>query len=380
MKSQFSLTDILSMMALFVAILYNIQVIVLKRKTKAASFFTFQFLNLTFIIFFFMMLKMNLDDYVKYLTPLLIFSQLILPINLWVYLKKLTQFKRRTYWKHYIAPFIACLIAVILFVWAVLSKTEGSVNLSGTIMRGYVIFLMTAGFLALNVVYLSLSFVLLYKHQKVVRNYYSYTQRVDLAWVRYMIFGYLFLLVGLILCEIFKGFWSDAIFYGSLTLYIIFIGTNALKQQNVWSQLSEKNSETNSDELGEEIENSNQEVYTEAQLELFQDLKKRLMHVMEENKPYLDQDLTILKLAKDLQTNTKYLSFVINSEFNQNFINFINEYRVEEVKLGLVLENQNLTIEALAQEAGFKSKSSFNAAFKKSTGMTPSAYMKMKQK
>ena len=106
------------------------------------------------------------------------------------------------------------------------------------------------------------------------------------------------------------------------------------------------------------------------------ELKLKLETFMEEEKPFLDQDLSILKLSKDLKTNTKYLSYIINTEYKQNFINFINEFRIKDVKENLLSNKMNYTIEALAQNSGFKSKSSFNGAFKKVTGKTPSEFIK----
>jgi AraC-like DNA-binding protein len=196
-----------------------------------------------------------------------------------------------------------------------------------------------------------------------------------------MLYAYIFLLFGLILSNASNLEWTDWVFYGVLIVFIVFIGHNAMKQREVWTE-EKVNMQEEDINLVEEHkqEELSADQFTPSQLELFQQIKEKLIHVMEEEKPYLDQDLTILKLSKDLNTNTKYLSYVINHEFNQNFINFINDFRIEEVKRNLLVENQYLTIEALGQNAGFKSKSSFNAAFKKSTGMTPSNYMKLKQK
>lgn len=112
--------------------------------------------------------------------------------------------------------------------------------------------------------------------------------------------------------------------------------------------------------------------------DFFKELKINLLVLIEQDKFYLDQELTIHTLAKKLSTNSKYLSKLINSEFDKSFVVFINEYRVNEAKeLLLNHDNDNLTIEAIGNHAGFKSKSSFNLAFKKFTGQTPSTFIKM---
>jgi AraC-like DNA-binding protein len=92
-------------------------------------------------------------------------------------------------------------------------------------------------------------------------------------------------------------------------------------------------------------------------------------------KPYLKSDLTIYELAKMLNSNSKYLSVIINTDFNQNFATFINSYRIEEAKELLKEEaNEQFTIEAIAKMSGFNSKSSFNNAFKYFQNITPSQY------
>lgn len=94
------------------------------------------------------------------------------------------------------------------------------------------------------------------------------------------------------------------------------------------------------------------------------------------DKVYLQTDLTIYKLAGLLNTNTSYLSKIINDLFQSNFNAFINKYRVlESQKLMHDPDYENYTIEAIAHECGFKSKSTFNEAFKKNTGLTPSYYL-----
>lgn len=382
MEIKFSLIDILSLVALLMGLLYNFQILTLKNRTKATSYFSFYLFNITFIILFFFLLRMGLDYILKFVTPLLIFSELIMPISLYIYLRKITQsHDKKKYLRHYITPIIASVVIVVILLLAVLSKDKATDQLLSTILISYVLFIMTVGFLILNVIYLSLSFVLLYRHQKIIRNYYSYTQKVDLKWVKLMLFAYIFLLIGLILSNMSNLAWTDYLFYSVLIVFIIFIGHNALKQKNIWIEDKQMpnnkiKNEVIEEEVVDELENGS-ENFTESQLELFKVLKDKLVLYMESEKPYLDQDLSILKLAKDLGTNTKYLSHVINTEFNQNFINYINEFRIAEVKDKLLEGNLNLTIEALGQNAGFKSKSSFNAAFKKSTGHTPSIFLKL---
>lgn len=100
-----------------------------------------------------------------------------------------------------------------------------------------------------------------------------------------------------------------------------------------------------------------------------------LLQLMEREKPYLDSGLTLAQLAHRLNVTPHNLSEAINSRLQQTFFDFVNRYRVEQVKKDLTDPGkQRYTFLALALEAGFNSKSSFNAIFKKHTGMTPSEY------
>jgi AraC-like DNA-binding protein len=104
---------------------------------------------------------------------------------------------------------------------------------------------------------------------------------------------------------------------------------------------------------------------------------KRLLQSMEQEKLYLDAELTVSKLAERLSIPPPHLSQTINERLNQSFIDFINTYRVEEVKRKLVDPlKRHYSVLAIAEESGFNSKSSFNSVFKKHARMTPSEFRK----
>lgn len=112
-------------------------------------------------------------------------------------------------------------------------------------------------------------------------------------------------------------------------------------------------------------------------MEKLQSDKLILLKTMEEHHPYLDPSLSLDKLAEQTNMNPKYLSLILNSTLNKNFYEFVNEYRIEKVKeLLLSPDLKHLTIAAIANEAGFNSKSSFNSIFKKYTNLTPKEYLK----
>ncbi|WP_291870408.1 AraC family transcriptional regulator [Maribacter sp.] len=103
----------------------------------------------------------------------------------------------------------------------------------------------------------------------------------------------------------------------------------------------------------------------------------RVLEYMEQEKPYLDFDLTQAELAKNLEINTHHLSEVLTLSFEQNFYNFINIYRIDNAQKMLKNpEFKNYKIEAIAYDSGFKSKASFNRVFKNTIGKTPSEFRK----
>jgi ligand-binding sensor domain-containing protein/AraC-like DNA-binding protein len=107
------------------------------------------------------------------------------------------------------------------------------------------------------------------------------------------------------------------------------------------------------------------------------DLMNQLLDIMEQDKPYLDPDMSVAKLAKTLGTPKEHISQIINQRFYMNFNQFLNKYRVEEAKKRLLdpKESQFVVLK-IAHDVGFNSKSTFNSAFKRFTGISPSEYQK----
>jgi YesN/AraC family two-component response regulator len=107
-------------------------------------------------------------------------------------------------------------------------------------------------------------------------------------------------------------------------------------------------------------------------------LKNQMIDYIENEKVFLQKDLTIYDVAKALNTNNNYISNILNNSLDCNFVTFINSYRIEEAKKILISkEYSNYTIEAISAIVGFNSKSAFNNAFKNKVGITPSDYIKL---
>lgn len=106
-------------------------------------------------------------------------------------------------------------------------------------------------------------------------------------------------------------------------------------------------------------------------------LQQRLAGLMESKKPFLQEDLKIGDLADQLDLPVHHLSELLNNELHTNFADYINQYRIAAAKALLSSpDHQSTKILAIAFEAGFSNKATFNRVFKQNTGLTPSAYRK----
>ena len=125
--------------------------------------------------------------------------------------------------------------------------------------------------------------------------------------------------------------------------------------------------------ISEEIKNNpitiNEEEYSKEIL--------KLKNYMVEKKPFLNSSLTIQDVADGIGIPVRDLSILINHKLEQHFYDFVNTYRIESAMdiLKDVTKNK-VTILEILYEVGFNSKSSFNTAFKKHTGSTPTMYRK----
>lgn len=107
---------------------------------------------------------------------------------------------------------------------------------------------------------------------------------------------------------------------------------------------------------------------------------KKLLDIMEAEKPFIESGLRLQDLAQRLSIAPHHLSQVLNERLNQNFYDFVNRYRVKEAQKKLADPNEKqTTILEIAYDVGFNTKASFNAAFKKHVGQTPSQFKKSRQ-
>lgn len=226
------------------------------------------------------------------------------------------------------------------------------------------------------IIYFVLTFLLIKKHKSNIKEYYSYSnEKINLNWLKYLLIGML-VVWGVVIIATFGRDDLDALtpVYISVVLFVILIGYLGIKQGNIFvTQV------LNSDVYEDNIANNNKKRYNKSGLKdkEIAKIQIQLTVLMEEEKIFKDQSLSLSKLAEKIGVISNYLSQVINERIGRNFYDYINYYRTEEFKyLVAKPENKKLTILALALDSGFASKGAFNKAFRKFAGQTPSEYVK----
>ena len=228
--------------------------------------------------------------------------------------------------------------------------------------------------------YTFLTLKILGRHRKQLKDRFSFlSESNELNWLYVLtaIFGvtyFLYFSLGTYNVLMKQGFFDIA--YTSdvfLTILAFSVSYFGIKQPYLFKVIPEENEEfmalKKKNESKTKYKNSN---LTEEQK---QEYVKHIFTFMDEERPFINAELTVQDLSKQLNISRHHLTELLNNDIGKNFFTFINEYRVEEVKRRLLdARFEHLTIVAIAFESGFNSKSTFNSIFKQNTGNTPSQW------
>ncbi|WP_159466769.1 AraC family transcriptional regulator [Dyadobacter sp. 3J3] len=226
---------------------------------------------------------------------------------------------------------------------------------------------------AQTVIYWCLSFLKLRRHEQNIRQVTSFTTEIDLSWLKY----FLWVLAAVVLIWLNLALFNFTVLFGFTPfLYLLsvyFLAYFALKQSEIYPF-----TKVDLQELDIVISSTTphktekQKRLTESQTVV---LKEKLENLMQLEKVYLNNELSLPVLAQQMGVSIHELSFLINDVYGENFFSFVNRHRIEEAKRLLHSEKyETLNILGIAYEAGFNSKTTFNTAFKKSTGLSPSEF------
>lgn len=119
------------------------------------------------------------------------------------------------------------------------------------------------------------------------------------------------------------------------------------------------------------IQINNQSLLEQDQIENYIDI---IYNYMDEMTPYLNPEFSIGIMADELGIPSHHCSFVLNQGLKKNFRDYINKFRIDYFIKEVNMNSENLTLDAIAKQAGFKSSSTFYVAFKKEKGCSPSKY------
>ncbi|SMG38690.1 transcriptional regulator, AraC family [Marivirga sericea] len=221
-------------------------------------------------------------------------------------------------------------------------------------------------------VYTLFAFKLLLNHQDWLKQHYSNLDKKSLNWLKLPVIFYAFFWIAWnILREI-----DRVIYEGYLKDYYFLPTFMGLAIISVW--IAFKSYTIPPANHQEKLKKLNLKADGPINLSEY---AKKIELLMTTEKPYLNSDLSLSDLANQLDMNTKQVSQTINSCFEKNFYEFVNQYRVgyfiQKVKAS---EQEKFTLLSLAYDCGFKSKSTFNDSFKKITGKTPTEYIKKMKK
>jgi len=216
--------------------------------------------------------------------------------------------------------------------------------------------------------YIIASLLTIYKYRKEIKNHFSSVEQINLSWLLLIVVAFTIMwftdFVAFIIDISFEGMYvvNYYLIVASITINMLFANYLVYKGLNHADAFSG---------IKAPEKYSGSKITNEDGARMVDQLKDLMLN----KKPYLNPDLTIKDLSEQFNIHHKFLSQIINSQFGQNYYDFVNYYRIEEAKEIITKNNdEKMTILEILYEAGFNSKSAFNNAFKKSTGMTPSEF------
>ncbi len=197
-------------------------------------------------------------------------------------------------------------------------------------------------------------------HRRNMTDIHSTQEYVDMAWLKNIVFYAPIMLLGdlLLLCT------DSSFFYDladtMLLSFVAYLGWHIVQQRELHPQSVVIIDIIKTDRID-----------TEKQMAM----ALAISNYMQERKPYTNVDLTMPQLAAMLNISNNDLSHILNNHFQENFYTYINRHRIEESKRIMSDSTRsNLSIEGVAEESGFRSKSTFYKWFKQLNGLSPGEY------
>ncbi len=360
----YSLQTILDIVGLVQGTVLGLLLVLLHKKNYRSTFY----LGL-FLIFFslklipFISISLNAGEiYNALLLIPLNFSWLLFPL-FYIYTKQVSikSNNKNEYWV-LVPGCISVLLQLIIYFLPYEQKIQISNSIWYPLVFTFAGILYSWGIGVMNLRLLS-------KHTIEVKNTYSFIVTKGLEWARYFL---IYRLTTSVIIHVMFFFSPEnyyfKIFFSIIDLIAIYwVSYHGFKQRNIISILSN------------DWNFSKGHAKTEASTIPIQELSKLMEQIdeyMQASKCFVNAELTIVDVAKNLNEHPKRVSTAINTIIKQNFNSYVNKFRVNAaINLLKNDENKNLSIEGIGNEVGFQNKSTFYAAFKKVTGTTPTKFI-----
>jgi AraC-like DNA-binding protein len=293
-----------------------------------------------------------------------------------------TDFKLK--WKHFWhgLPFLVNFIVFIPRFYAVGSEGQLEYLLSQTQSERQIEVEFSYIILHLQLfVYLIFSFILVNKYRRLLLENYSNASLFNYKWLFQLVFIISFEVTMASLKNLFMFFGSEeAYFYSQLITsvvaltYIVWFVMKTMRHPELFRGIDSKlqlvtkmieDANSPDESIISDTVDSNEQ----------KEIIEKLENHMKVNEPFMDSSLSVYDLAKQINVPSRELSIAINHHLDKHFFDFVNEYRIKKaMEIFKNTNDEKLTVLEVLYEVGFNSKSSFNTAFKKFTGTTPSEF------
>lgn len=306
---------------------------------------------------------------------------------LFIYIFALTQYRLPKYYYLHGLPFV---VYIISFIPLYLKSGEEKIQFAEYIFLNNEVPLEALLMQLARVIhitgYVFVSLFLIKAHQRKIKNNFSNIEKISLNQAKQILYFFLFVLLVAMVSFIlgYKLSYSFSIsnniiglFVGIIIYALAYSTWNKKNIQNAPSSIVLTDNESHTKDYSLEINKTKGRSVFVLDEEQLDEYRIRLEKVIEVEKVFTENELSLAELSKKINIQPYQLSELISRVYGESFFDFINRNRIKEIKSRLDdPASDSYSLLGIAMDCGFNSKSSFNTAFKKFTGITPSEYRK----